>query len=151
MRRLMTKPDHKEKLRLDVDETGESADTAGALGAEIAARYGPRDETPLALTLRGGEGALVAGLNGASHWRWLYVRHLWVAEGARGQGLGRRLMDEAERVARVRGCVGMYVDTFDPRAAGFYQSCGFVRAGEIANFPPGHRRIYLSRTVSCPT
>lgn len=143
----MAKPDYQEKLRLAVDETGESADTAGALGPEIAARFGPRDETPLALTLRDDVGALIAGLNGASHWRWFYVRHLWVSRGARGRGLGRRLMDAAEQVARARGCVGIYVDTFDPRAAGFYESCGFARAGEIADFPPGHQRKFLSKKL----
>lgn len=136
-----------EKLRLEI-AAAESADTAGALAAEIAARFAPREETPLALTLRDADGALVAGLNGASHWRWLYVRHLWVAEAARDRGLGRRLMAEAESVARARGCVGIYVDTFEPRAAAFYESCGFAPVGAIADFPPGHRRVFLSKKLS---
>lgn len=144
----MAKLDRKEKLRLAVDDTGESADAAGALALEIAGCFGPRDEKPLALTLRDGAGALVAGLNGVSHWRWLYVRHLWVAEAARGRGLGRRLMEEAERVALSRGCAGIYVDTFDPGAAAFYESRGFARVGEIADFPPGHGRIFLSKRLS---
>lgn len=144
----MAQFDKKEQLSLVVDEIGEGADTAGLLAVEIAARFGPRDEKPLALALRDTGGALVAGLNGASHWRWLYVRHLWVSTDARGRGLGRRLIDEAARIARLRDCVGIYVDTFDPRAAAFYERCGFTHAGEIADFPPGHRRIFLSRSLS---
>ncbi|MCX7900460.1 MAG: GNAT family N-acetyltransferase, partial [Methylocystis sp.] len=69
--------DH-EKLSLAIGEDVECATTAAALGAEIAARFGPRDERPLSLTLCDEAGELVAGLNGLSHWRWLYVRHLWV-------------------------------------------------------------------------
>lgn len=137
-----------EKLHLAIDETAESTEVAAALAAEIAARFGPRNETPLALALRDAAGALVAGLNGASHWRWLYVRHLWVSEAARGQGLGRRLMEAAARIARDRACVGIYVDTFDPRAAGFYESCGFARVGEIADFPMGYGRIFLAKRMS---
>ena len=92
-------------------------------------------------------GALIAGLNGASHWRWLYVRHLWVEASQRGRGLGRRLMAEAERLAKDRGCVGIYVDTFDPQAAAFYEDIGFTRVGEIVGFPPGHQRLFFRKSL----
>ena len=65
---------------------------------------------------------MVAGLNGVSHWRWLYVRHLYVAPSWRGQGLGRRLLAQGEEAARARGCVGVYLDTFEESAAVFYES-----------------------------
>jgi GNAT superfamily N-acetyltransferase len=126
-------------------EAAESPEVAALLGAEIAARFGPRDETPMAITARGEDGALIGGLNGVIHWRWLYIRHLWVAEEARGGGLARRLMEEADNAARARGAVGAYIDTFDPRVAVFYQRLGYARFGEIADFPIGGRRIYLSK------
>ncbi len=126
----------------------ESAELASRLGAEVAARFGARDETPLSIVDRDEGGALIAGLNGVTHWRWLYVRHLWVGESHRGQGLGRRLMAEAEQVAQDRGCVGVYVDTFDPRVAAFYENLGFFRTGEIADFPKGGQRIFLSKRLS---
>lgn len=128
--------------------TTESADVAARLGAEIAARFGPRDEAPLSIAVRDDDGALVAGLNGVTHWRWLYIRHLWVTEPLRGAGLARRIMGEAESVARNRGAVGAYIDTFDERVAVFYERLGYRRSGEIADFPLGGRRVFLSKRLA---
>jgi GNAT superfamily N-acetyltransferase len=125
--------------------SAESPAIAAHLGAEIAARFGPRDETSLSILARTADGTLVGGLNGVVHWRWLYIRHLWVAEAERGGGIGRRLLATAEGEARRRSCMGMYVDTFDRGAARFYECAGFSRSGEITDLPPGARRIYLSR------
>lgn len=137
----MEKPD----LRL---EAVESAEVAARLAAEIAARYGPRDEAPLSLIMRDGAGALIAGLNGVTHWRWLYIRRLWVAPSRRGEGLASQLIAAAERAARDRGAIGAYIDTFDPRVAAFYMRRGFSRVGEIADFPLGGQRIFLSKRLA---
>ncbi|HMN70724.1 MAG TPA: GNAT family N-acetyltransferase [Rhodoblastus sp.] len=135
--------------RLVVVEQGESApalEIAARLAAHVAADFGPRDETPLSIFAYDGE-ELVAGLNGVTHWRWLYVRNLWTARERRGQGLGAALLAAAENKARARGCIGVYIDTFDPKAAAFYEKRGFARFGVIADFPPGARRIFLSKRI----
>jgi GNAT superfamily N-acetyltransferase len=129
------------------DEESECAELSARLGARIEARFGPRGETPLAILARDETGALIGGVNGVTHWRWLYVRHLWVEEGRRGQGLGRELMARAEAAAKARGAVGVYLDTFDESAAAFYESCGFARFGRIEDFPPGHGRIFLCKRM----
>lgn len=143
----MSKKSSEEKPKLHV-EAGESDEIAGRLGAEIATQFGPRDETSLSILARSAGGALVGGLNGVVHWRWLYIRHLWVAETARSAGIGRELIAAAEAQARTRNCVGLYIDTFDQNIARYYERAGFLRAGEIAGFPPGGRRIYLSKGLS---
>ncbi|MGD9657568.1 MAG: GNAT family N-acetyltransferase [Methylocystis sp.] len=142
----MIKKEEIEKIILSF-EPSESAELATRLGEEIAAQFAPREERPICVVAHDPMGTLVAGLNGVSHWRWLYVRHLWVEQSQRGGGWGRRLMAEAERIARERGCVGVYVDTFDPHAAAFYQALEFERAGEIADFPPGHARLFLRKRL----
>ena len=147
MRAHMIKNSLEEKPKLNI-ERGESAEIAARLGAEIAAQFGPRDETPLSILARSAGGELIGGLNGIAHWRWLYIRHLWVAATARGDGLGRQLMAAAEAQARALGCVGMYIDTFDPRIAAYYERAGFSRVGEIVDFPPGGQRIYLSKPLT---
>ena len=147
MRALMSKNPPKEKPKLEV-AASESAEIATRLGAEIAAQFGPRDETPFSILARNAEDALLGGVNGVIHWRWLYIRHLWVAETARGDGLGRQLIMAAEAQARARDCIGVYIDTFDPRIAAYYEGAGFSRAGEIADFPPGGQRIYLSKRLT---
>ncbi|HEY8213497.1 MAG TPA: GNAT family N-acetyltransferase [Methylocystis sp.] len=142
----MIKSEDVEKIALSIQEM-ESAEIAARLGDEIADQFGPRDESGACIAARDPQGVLVAGLNGVTHWRWLYVRHLWVEPSRRGRGLGRRLMAEAERLARGRGCVGIYIDTFDPLAAAFYEALGFTRAGEIVGFPPGHARLFLRKSL----
>ena len=135
-----------EKIALSFEEM-ESAEIAARLGDEIAEQFGPRDERAVCVVARDPQGILIAGLNGVSHWRWLYIRHLWVEPTHRGRGLGRRLMAEAERLAGQRGCVGIYIDTFDRAAAAFYEALGFARAGEIVGFPPGHARLFLRKPL----
>lgn len=128
-------------------EAEESAELAARLRVEMEARHGGREETPFSILARDAYGALIGGVNGVVHWRWLYVRHLWVAQSQRGRGLGRRMMDEAAALAQARDCVGLYIDTFDPGVARFYESLGFAQTGEIADFPPGGRRIFLSKRL----
>jgi GNAT superfamily N-acetyltransferase len=119
---------------------------AASLAAEIASSFGPPNGLPLSVVASADE-AVVGGLNGVSHWSWCYIRHLWIRADWRRRGLGHRLLAEAESRARARHCVGLYVDTFDPGAAAFYERAGFARFGGIADFPPGHTRVFLRKTI----
>jgi len=130
-----------------LDDANESTKIAELLGAEVAARFGPRDEQPLTIIARDAAGALAGGVNGVSHWRWLYIRHFFITPIWRRQGLGRRLIEQAETAAIARGCIGIYLDTFEESAAAFYERCGFTRCGRIENFPAGAARIYLSKAL----
>lgn len=121
--------------------------TREALAAEVASEFGPREERAFVLAARDASGGWIGGINGLIHWRWLYVAQFLIAPGWRGQGLGRALLAEAESLARENGCVGIYLDTFSPRALDFYRANGFVVAGQIANFPPGAARTYLSKAL----
>jgi len=150
MRGIMTeKPKVEKSLILVCDEGAESgfAPVADALGAEIAARFGARNETPLSIRAHDHDGVLVGGLDGCCHWGWCYVRHLWVAENRRGHGVGRLLLARAEIEAGARNCVGLYLDTFDAGAERFYEHCGFLCFGRIDDFPPGHTRRFLSKRL----
>jgi ribosomal protein S18 acetylase RimI-like enzyme len=128
-------------------QNGAAARVAASLAGEIAAAFGPRDEAPLSIVATAGD-AMVGGLNGATHWGWCYIRHLWVEADWRRRGLGRRLLAEAETQARARRCAGLYVDTFDGGAATFYERAGFIRFGQIDDFPPGHARIFLQKRLT---
>ncbi len=130
------------------DDTANSGSefVAALLAAEIAAGFGPPDGLPLSIVANA-DGAVVGGLNGVTHWGWCYIRHLWVHADWRRHGLGHRLLAEAENQARARQCVGLYVDTFDPGAAAFYERAGFARFGRIDDFPPGYARVFLQKTL----
>ena len=113
----------------------------------------PSCPTPLVVAARTGDGTLVGGVAGETLWThtadgWLQIALLWVAESARGQGLGRRLLCAAEREAERRGCRHVAVDTFEFQARPFYEREGYTVLGVQDDYPPGHRRYFLRKTLS---
>ena len=142
----MNKKAINEKLRFDI-AASECAALGSLLGAEIAQKFGPRDETPLSILSYATDGALIAGLNALAHWRWLYIRHLWVREDYRGMGYGGQLIDAAQMIAQERDYAGLYIDTFEQSIADFYEKKGFTRSGAIKDFPLGGTRIFLSKAL----
>lgn len=56
------------------------------------------------------------------------IRYMAVAEQARGQGLGRRIVEHLEAIARERGAQFIVLNARD-EAAGFYRRFGYDVAG----------------------
>jgi GNAT superfamily N-acetyltransferase len=56
----------------------------------------------------------------------LFIKELFISDGARGQGIGKALMHEASRIAVSRGCVGMKwtVADWNEAAKKFYAGLG---------------------------
>jgi GNAT superfamily N-acetyltransferase len=107
-----------------------------------------RDEPArwLGLLLREpGSRRVTGGLWGVSYYDWLFIDLLVVPEALRGQGLGTRLLRQAEEIARARNCIGMWLDTFSFQARPFYERFGFRVFGEIPEYPPGHSRFFMMK------
>ncbi|UDL93197.1 GNAT family N-acetyltransferase [Lichenihabitans sp. PAMC28606] len=113
-----------------------------------AEQAGPLDIKHLAILLKDEAGATIGGLWGVSLFRWLIVELVFVPAHLRGQGLGRDIMAEAERIAIERGCIGIWLDTYDFQAPDFYESLGFVPFGAVTNQPPGHKRIFMQKRLA---
>jgi GNAT superfamily N-acetyltransferase len=90
---------------------------------------------------------IIGGLYGEIFYRWLFIELLAIPEQTRGQGTGSRLMDMAEALAREKGCVGIWLDTFDFQAPAFYQKHGFSEFGHLDNFPPEHKRFFFQKRL----
>lgn len=78
----------------------------------------------------------------------------WIAvdEACRGQGLGRRLMDEAERLILAAGGHRVYVETSSrPQYLStrtFYQRCGYRQDALIEDFyAPGDGKVILVKAI----
>lgn len=110
-----------------------------------AARAGPDNAEDLWVIARDGE-VVMGGVKARTLYAWMFVDWLWVSKVVRGAGVGSLLMDKAEAVARQRGCVGAYVDTFSFQAPGFYQARGYEEFGRIDGFPVGHACIWLRKS-----
>ena len=88
-------------------------------------------------------GGLLAAIWGGS----LFIRILWVSEALRGRGLGRRLLEAAERRAVERGCRHVFLDTFSFQAPGFYERLGYRTYARAEDWPVGHTHHFLRKDL----
>jgi len=114
------------------------------------ARTGRADDyRPLAVLLHHPDTqAVIGGLWAGSYFAHVYIEMLFIPEALRRGGIGRQLMATAEQEARRRGCIGIWVDTFSFQARGFYEKLGYTVFGAIEDYPPGHSRFFLKKTLS---
>lgn len=95
------------------------------------------------ISARNAKGRLLGGLILESYWRESYVELLWVSAKSRGTGLGSRLLQRAEDVARRRGSRMIHLNTFSFQAPQFYEGHGYRRFGRLAGSPAGQSRHYF--------
>lgn len=104
---------------------------------------------PLWVLLRAEDrGPVIGGLMGATAWSHLRIEALFVPELMRGSGAGARIIAMAEDEARRRGCIGAWLDTYSFQARGFYERLGYSVLGEIENYPPGHTRYFMKKSLA---
>ncbi len=109
------------------------------LSAELdtynVAASGVRDQREFTVQVHDGDGELVAGLSG---WTWgtcAGIAMVWVREDARRSGLGARMLEAAESVARDRGCRQVLVSSFTFQAPDFYARHGYVEFARSEGLP----------------
>jgi GNAT superfamily N-acetyltransferase len=90
---------------------------------------------------------VIGGLYGKISYRWLLIDLVSVPEQMRGQGIGERLMRMAEDIAQKKNCIGIWLETFSFQAPGFYRKLGYSEFGRLADYPPGHTRLYYQKTL----
>ncbi|KHL25179.1 GCN5 family acetyltransferase [Croceibacterium mercuriale] len=102
---------------------------------------------PVAILLTDEAGNRVGGLWGRCGYDWLFVELLAVPEEHRGGGYGRALMHQAETIARSNGCVGIWLDTYEFQARGFYEKLGFEIFGTLDDHPVGQKHFFLRKRL----
>jgi GNAT superfamily N-acetyltransferase len=133
-----------------VDEPDEASrrGVSETLSAYNTARVGPGGWRHVAVVLREDEESpSLGGLWGRFGRDWLFIELLGLPEARRGQGIGRRIMADAEAAARQAGCRGIWLDTFSFQARPFYERLGYTCLGEIPDYPPPHSRFLLARRL----
>src|SRR5512140_2892266 len=110
-------------------------------------RVPPDNHETLNLVVRG-DHALIAGLVGDTAWDWLYISLFWVDPSERSHGLGRRILAKAEEIARQRGCRNANLETHDFQSLEFYQKRGYIVFGTLADYPAGHTKYYLRKSLA---
>lgn len=129
-------------LQRETDVAATREAVIAGLSAYNAARVGPRNGVPLALSLRDEAGGIVGGLIGELKWQWLHVDLLWIDESQRGAGHGEGLMALAEATARDYGARGVYLSTMSIQAPEFYPRLGYKPCGVMEDYPVAGQRLH---------
>lgn len=130
---------------LDEPDAADRKAIAAPLVAYNLSKVPTLDIQPLVIALHDEHDHVVGGLWGETALDWLHVDLLAVPESMRGQDVGTALMHRAEAIARERGCVGAWLDTFAFQARGFYEKLGYAVFGEIPDHPVGGARYFLRK------
>lgn len=134
-----------------VPEEPELADRGAilvALSGYNVSTGGPYRYAPVAVLVRDQDSdETVGGFWGQCLYDWLFVELLFVPESLRGRGLGTELMKTAERLARERACVGIWLDTFSFQAPEFYRSLGYEVFGQLPDHPRGATRYFMRKLL----
>jgi GNAT superfamily N-acetyltransferase len=127
------------------------ADRAAIVAALVAYNdraAGPSPAQPLAVLIQDPETQqVIGGLWGRTAYDWLFVEMLVVPEAFRGHHLGWDILKRAEDVARARGCIGVWLDTYEFQAPGFYAKLGYELFATIDDHPRGQHRFFFRKQL----
>lgn len=99
------------------------------------------------LVLKDKAGAVMGGILCTMYMHCLYIDVLWVDEACRGTGYGAKLLSEAEKIAKGKGCNMIHTDTFSFQAPDFYMKNGYELFGVLDGFPDDIKRYYLKKSI----
>jgi len=126
-----------------------AADRAAVLQALIAFNdrtAGPSGAQPLAVLIQDpATSKTIGGLWGRTVYDWLFVELFVVPDRFRGHHLGSDVLTRAEDIARARGCIGVWLDTYEFQAPGFYAKQGYELFATIDDHPRGMRRYFFKK------
>jgi N-acetylglutamate synthase-like GNAT family acetyltransferase len=112
----------------------------GKLREHAAEAGAPADPADFAIIERNEKGEIIAALIAERFWQCFYVDLLWVDKTKRGKGLGKHLMERAEKKARDQKCTSIYLWTASFYAPEFYEKLGYHLLATINNSPKGYKR-----------
>lgn len=93
-------------------------------------------------------GDIIVGINSKMYcWNCLYIDVLWVKEEYRKEGLGSKILNEIEKVAKGKGCYLIHLDTFDFQAKDFYIKHGYDLFGILDECPQRHKRYFMKKFI----
>lgn len=135
------------KIRIENVETAKAAEIANLVRAYNRTKREPSTSEALNIYLEDSDGSLLAGVVAETFGNWLEIEYLYVAEDMRSQGIGSKILIQAEEEARKRGCKYVFVDTFDFQAPAFYEKHGYQEVFALREYPFTGRRHYYTKVL----
>lgn len=81
---------------------------------------------------------------------WAELKRMFVSPAARGQRLGRKLLDRLEAIAAERGAKVLRLETggLQPEALELYRKSGFVEIGPFGAYRPDPLSIFMEKPLA---
>jgi ribosomal protein S18 acetylase RimI-like enzyme len=92
------------------------------------------------------DGQIYGGIISELCWNWLEIHYLYIDQELRKLGYGKKLLSEAEKIAKEKNCDFIKLDTLSFQALDFYKKQGFEVFGTIQN-AGGHTHYYLKKNI----
>ncbi|MFS9365727.1 GNAT family N-acetyltransferase [Streptococcus oralis subsp. tigurinus] len=105
------------------------------------------ESEPLNLYVEDEKGNLLAGLVAETFGNWLEIKYLFVKEELREQGIGSKLLEQAESEVKNRNCRFAFVNTYQFQAPDFYKSHGYKEVFTLQNYPYTGKRFYYQKDL----
>ena len=105
------------------------------------------ESEPLNLYVEDEHGEIMAGLVAETFGNWLDIEYLFVKEDLRGQGIGSKLLQQAESEAKNRNCRYVFVNTYQFQAPAFYQKYGYKEVFTLKDYPYTGQRYYYQKDL----
>ena len=78
---------------------------------------------------------------------WLEIEYVWIEETFRKKGIGKKLIEEVEKLAIEEGCKKSCLNTFDFQARYFYEKQGYRVAYIQESIPKANTRYYMEKDL----
>ena len=105
------------------------------------------ESEPLNLYVEDEYGEIMAGLVAETFGNWLEIEYLFVKEDLRGQGIGSKLLQQAESEAKKRNCRYVFVNTYQFQAPPFYEKQGYKEVFTLKDYPYTGQRHYYQKDL----
>jgi len=112
---------------------------------------GPFESEQFGLIAKSKNNALIGAIHGNTEWEWVFIKHLWVREDHRSEGLGSELMEAIISASKERGRYKYYLSTFDFQAPDFYKKFGFEVFGKLPGVSGSYDSYYMKREDAPPS
>ena len=134
-------------LRLENKESHKAQEIGNQISDYNRYKREEAESEPLNLYLEDEKGNLMAGLVAETFGNWLEIEYLFVKEELRGQGIGSKLLQQAENEAKNRNCRFAFVNTYQFQARDFYLSHGYKEVFTLQDYPYTGQRYYYQKDL----
>lgn len=129
-------------FRLKNKESHKSQEIGNLIRVYNRSKREEAESEPLNLYVEDEKGNLLVGLIVETFRNWLEIEYLFVKEELRGQGIGSKLLQQAETEAKNRNCRFAFVNTYQFQALDFYKRYGYKEVFRLQDYPYIGQRYY---------